>query len=371
MNNQLGVSPLHISFKKPQTHSSDISYSITLKNREITVHRRKVALGDLILDRKNFRLQSLIHSLNLNESILTEEKFTELIWRFHFVRGLYNSIEKNGGLISPLFIMADGKVIEGNCRTVALRKLSEKYPGDERFANIPCEVIPDSISPEELMYLLGEWHVGGKHPWGPYEKAEYVYKAVVISGISIEEMSRHLRVPQAFLRQSIMAYQLAKEFLTRFPRSESFQKFSYFVEFVKKPSLQAYLLEKPSFKDLFFHWLDDGTIAEGKQIRELAVIVSNSRLKIIMEQSGFSTARAALLRSDPSFDSTLFRAVDDVLIKLRKLKKDEVVELDHGAKKKRLVTLANTLKKTLTAAGISLEKPVPRTKKKIRTSKRS
>ncbi len=334
--------------------SEETSYSIILENREIRIQRKRVPIGELHLDPNNQRIQFVLALLGRTE--VDESLIEETLWKYDFLRDLYHSIEQNGGLIHPIAATPDGKVLEGNCRTVSLRKLCEKYPGDPRFALVPAEVFPGDLTADQLTLLLGEWHIAGKHEWDPYEKAEYIYKAARLLNKTFDYLAYHLRMSRATIEQNIRAYELAKEFLARYPAPESLQKFSYFLESAKKKPLRERLQRDSDFKERFFTWLVDGTLDRGSQVRELAVIVDRPELERKLDKKGFWAARSALLEVEPSRASDLYKAIDHAIAKLRHAAASEVQELRKGsaAKISKLRELYRTLKEVADLSGVRL-----------------
>ncbi len=330
-------------------------YTITLENKEITIHRRRVPIGELHLDPNNQRIQFAIAQRRPNE--ISEEQIERILWQYDFVKNLYHSIEQNGGLIHPVAILRDGRVIEGNCRTVALRKLSKEYPGDPRFALVSCEVFPNDLTDDQLTLLLGEWHIAGKHEWNPYEKAEYMYKATRLCNKTIDKLSYHLRVSRTTIWLNVRAYELANEFLARYPNPESIQKFSYFLEFVKKKALQSRLRGDPDFKEKVFGWIGDGKLDAGWQVRELAAIIERPEIEKKLDEEGFWAAHAALLQVAPSLASDLYRNVDQTITRLRQAAAAEIQDLRKGnaAKVEKLRELYREVKAIGELAGLQME----------------
>src|SRR5437762_4908069 len=130
--------------------------SIRLGNRDFALERKKVKVEFLKLDPHNQRLS---HTLRVHGTVATDTDLHKLLWKQDAVKDLYESIYNNGGLIEDPVIRRDGVVVEGNCRTVALRELQKKYPADDRFEEVFAKMLPDDVTEEQLMMLLGELHV--------------------------------------------------------------------------------------------------------------------------------------------------------------------------------------------------------------------
>lgn len=344
-----------ISPKAQLKDSQESRYTVILENKEITIVRSRVPIGELHLDPKNQRIQFVLAQLEPGE--VSGEQIEKILWKYDFVKNLYHSIEQNGGLIHPVAILEDGLVIEGNCRTVALRKLAQQYPGDTRFALVPCEVFPNDLTQDQLTLLLGEWHIAGKHEWDPYEKAEYMYKATHQLNKTIDYLSYHLRVSRTTIWLNVKAYELAKDFLAQYPSPENVQKFSYFLEFVKKKALQNRLKKDPEFKQKFFSWIAKGKLDAGSQVRELAAIIERPELERKLDEEGFWAAHSALLQVAPSLASDLYRTIDQTITKLRQAAATEIQELREGnaAKVEKLRELYHVVKEIADLGRVCLE----------------
>src|SRR5262249_30976281 len=103
--------------------------TIRLGNRDFDLERVKVPLGFLRLDPQNQRVSYL---LRRQQAAAGDAELEELLWLMDPVKDLYNSIYQNGGLISDPIVRRNGIVVEGNCRTVCLRRLRQRFPEDER-----------------------------------------------------------------------------------------------------------------------------------------------------------------------------------------------------------------------------------------------
>src|SRR6185503_6420839 len=149
--------------------------TVRLGNADFTVTRELRDVSSLKLDQKNPRLG---YQLNVKKKGMpaTDSELQSMLWDIDQVKALAQSIHQNGGLIEDPVIRADGVVVEGNCRTVALRELIKKYPKDERFKKIYVRVLPGDVTEEQISLLLGELHIAGKIEWRAYDSAEYVWK---------------------------------------------------------------------------------------------------------------------------------------------------------------------------------------------------
>ena len=71
-------------------------------------------------------------------------------------------------------IRPDGTVVEGNCRTVALRELLKRHPANGHWRKARVRVLPDVSDKEQEAILLGDLHVAGKLPARGFVRQEEV-----------------------------------------------------------------------------------------------------------------------------------------------------------------------------------------------------
>ncbi len=173
-----------------KTSNSELNGStitIRLGNQDFSLIREIKNIADLKLDPRNQRISYKIRQKGL---AATDSELHKLLWGMDSVKELYQSIYQNGGLIEDPIIDTDNKVIEGNCRTVALRELNKKFPKDSRFSRLYVRVLPAGVTEEQLTLLLGELHIAGKIEWKAYEQAEFVWKMNKIYGKSYDFLAK-------------------------------------------------------------------------------------------------------------------------------------------------------------------------------------
>src|SRR5688572_23853018 len=118
--------------KAPTTLSSTTREvdEITLEGRKVRVWNVDLPLDDVQLDAANPRIaNSVAVSAPKNmESLQTE--LEGILWDDPDVRDLYRQVLINKGLIERIIVREDGRVVEGNCRTVVYRKLRKAQPAE-------------------------------------------------------------------------------------------------------------------------------------------------------------------------------------------------------------------------------------------------
>src|SRR5688572_76829 len=90
--------------------------TLTIEGQTIDAEFRFMPLGQVELDLSNPRIQYLLRQ-NTKKSKLTQDELAQLIRdNVPGAPGLFASIRDNGGLLEPILVRPDGRVIEGNCR---------------------------------------------------------------------------------------------------------------------------------------------------------------------------------------------------------------------------------------------------------------
>jgi len=135
---------------------------ITLDGKRVQVQSVDLPLDQVTLDPRNPRIANTVSISISEEGAALQRRLEALLWEDGDVRDLYRQVLINKGLVERIIVRQDGKVVEGNCRTVVYRKLREKQPNERRWKNIPARLLPPDIGDRDVAILLGEMHVAGK-----------------------------------------------------------------------------------------------------------------------------------------------------------------------------------------------------------------
>jgi hypothetical protein len=323
------------------------SQTIRLGNQDFAVRRVQLAVDALKLDPGNPRLGFLLRKRNLPA---TDAELHEMLWGLDPVKDLYQSIFQNGGLIVDPIVHADGTVVEGNCRTVCLRELRKKHSTDARWEKVWVRVLPEGVSEEQVMLLLGEIHIAGKIEWRALDQAEYVWRMNKQFGKNYDFLASHLRWSRSKLVQKIAAYEEARNYIARTNDPQGISRFSHFEEFMKKKELRDRAETDPRFMERFHGWVQAGKFPNATDVRLLPEILKNDEAAKALERSGVERARAVLIEKDPSLRSNLYSIVDQAAQELETISLDEIQALQDGnearlAKLRRLRKALDTLVK--------------------------
>jgi hypothetical protein len=313
---------------------------ITIDGKSVRVRNVELPLDQVKLDPRNPRIANTVAvSVNGGGQDL-QKKLEDLLWADDDVHDLYRQVLINRGLIERIIVREDGTAVEGNCRTVAYRKLRENYPRDRAWQRIPSRVLPGDIGERDVAILLGEMHVAGKNSWSPFEKAGHVYRLQKDFALTQDEIAHRLRMSKSKVNQLIRAFDAMKnKFLPKYPEHSSIRKFSYFEELFKKPQLRDWIESTPEAEELFVYWVGTNKLVQGLQVRELPSIVENEEAVKALSADGFQAAQKVLGEENPALASKLFRRMLEMAEALKKAQLDDIqrVRKSRHSKARRIV----------------------------------
>ena len=305
--------------------------AIRLGNKDFDLERVRVPLSFLRLDPTNQRLSYLIKKKG---STTTDSDLHAMLWEMDPVKDLYGSIYQNGGLINDPIVRRDGLVVEGNCRTVCLRELHKKHPGDERWTHVYVQKLPEAASDEQLTMLIGELHIAGKIEWRAYEQAEYVWKMNTVYGKTYDFLASHLRWSRSKVMQKISAYEETREYMEESGDPDGIARFSHFEEFMKKKELREKRDDDPGFMKTFRHWVREGKFPDARDVRDLPEILYTDKALEAFEYGGAQSAKSVLHERNPSLVSSFWATIDRAVEELRSVPLLEIEDLRKGQKSK-------------------------------------
>jgi hypothetical protein len=317
-----------------------------LGNADFEVTRSVWSVDDLKLDPTNPRLGYTLRAQKKGPTA-SDKDLQKIIWELDSVKALYQSVLQNGGLLEDPVVRMDGTVVEGNCRTVVLRQIRQKYPNDERFKKVYVRVLPANVTEEQISLLLGELHIAGKIEWSAFDQAEYVWKMNKVFGKTYDFLATHLRWSRSKLYQKIMAYEETKAYLERTGDQLGNKRFSFFEEFMKKKPLRERREQDASFMEQFGKWIQDGKLTDSREVRDLPGILENEEAFKKFQADSLKAARQILQAADPSLTSNLYAAIDQATNELSTIALNEITDLEEGndVKLEKLQKLAKALKR--------------------------
>jgi hypothetical protein len=326
-----------------------------LGNADFSVTRELWTVEKLKLDPTNPRLGFILRASKKGPTA-SDKDLQKILWELDSVKALYQSVYQNGGLLEDPIVREDGTVVEGNCRTVVLRQIRQKFTEDERFKKVFVRVLPPNVTEEQISLLLGELHIAGKIAWSAFDQAEYVWKMNKLYVKTYDFLATHLRWSRSKLFQKIAAYEETKAYLERTGDAQGNKRFSHFEEFMKKKPLRDRREQDPAFMEQFGKWIQEGRLADSRDVRELPGILDNEDALKKFQYEGLKAARLILQAADPALASNLYSAIDQATNELSTMALTEIVDLEEGneIKLEKLQRLAKALKLIETKAKVDI-----------------
>lgn len=253
-------------------------------------------------------------------------------------KDLIHSIEENGGLYEPILVY-NGRVIEGNTRLCAYRRLYHKTK-DNYWKLIKAHVILEELTAKEIFNILSNYHIKGKTPWDPYEKAACINK-MIEQGQSVEDVAKAVGMSKNKVENQLKAYKVMRDkYLKKFEKDtgqisgglEELKKFSYFEAFYINTNLAKRASQTPEFVDQFVEWVAEGRIPKAQDVRELGNILDNKKAsKSLLNseaENAFADAKDSLRWYKPDKIDGFYKRVNDFreLVRMQNVSKikDEI-----------------------------------------------
>jgi hypothetical protein len=328
--------------------------TVTLQKRSVFLTQADLPVELVRLDPANQRLAYKLSTMGPN---ITETDLERELWGLDAVKALKRNIEENGGLINRVIVSTDGVVREGNCRTVAYRRLHEAYPDLEIWSKIPAVILPPNIEKSQIDILLGEMHVAGINEWKAFEIAAYVHQ-MHEAGFNLDFLSVLLRKSKSKIQQLKDAYMATLSFLKRNPR-EDITKYSFFEELLKRQkALKEVAPDWEGLVEEFEGWVvgDKPKLVRAINVRDLPEILASEQAKGALSK-GYSEAVRVLASNKPEIESDLFAVIVRATGALCEAPMSEIEDLRAGneAKRRRLKDLHTALGKLAKLAECNLE----------------
>lgn len=251
---------------------------------------------------------------------INNELIERTLLRKESTRELIHSIKENGGLFEPIIVLGS-KVIEGNTRPCAYRTLYSKTK-DIRWKFIKAQVFKEAVSSKEIFAILSNYHIKGKTPWDPYEKAACINK-MIEQGQSIEEVAKAVGSNKAKVLSMLKAYQAMREkYLSKFEdkqeqtinNTEELKKYSYFEALFVNKNLAERAGQTPEFVDQFAEWVSEGRIPKAQDVRELHNILDNKKARKKFSDyppdTAYDEAKESLYWNKPDKVDGFYKKVD-------------------------------------------------------------
>src|SRR5207247_1236834 len=139
---------------------------------------------------------------------------------------LFKSIRDNGGLLEPIYVRPDGRIIEGNCRAASYMKLHGINEKEKRWQTIRAVFVPN-ITDRQVAILQGQYHIAGKNKWLAYEKAGHLHSMRAQLGMDEKTIARALGMHERDVIRDLRAYETMTEKLLPKIKSGGLEKWSF------------------------------------------------------------------------------------------------------------------------------------------------
>jgi len=136
----------------------------------------------------------------------TQEEIFNILSKMDHVKELKKDIKNTGGLFEPVIVRrSTNEVIEGNCRLAAYRLLYNEDP--VKWANIPCEILPENITEDQINSILVLLNISGKKKWGSAEEAGWLWRLFHDENLTVDQLARKFGLKQTRIKNYIQTYQ--------------------------------------------------------------------------------------------------------------------------------------------------------------------
>lgn len=236
--------------------------TIAIGKKEFQVTEMQIDQQELLFYVDNPRVYSALRE-NGNENP-TQSEIEEKMRSMEHVRELRFQIEQNGGLIEALVVVKRNDeyvVLEGNSRLAAYRILADNDP--VKWKSVRCNVLPETITENEIFTLLGTLHLVKKKDWTVYEQAAYIYRQKMVSGLPISTLAKNVGLSSATVKKYIDVY----EFMVS-SKDNVQSHWNYYEQYVTNTGIKKYRETYPEMDEQIVSQIKTGKIKEAKVIRD-------------------------------------------------------------------------------------------------------
>jgi hypothetical protein len=138
--------------------------TLTVNGAQVRVRLMDVDLSKLRLDPENPRLHSfyLTHELPAEP---TQPQLAAVLESLPEFQSLLDSIARNNGCFHPPLVTMDMRVLEGNRRVAALRRLRIEHPQTGRWQHVSVQQINQRINSSQEKSIRAKYHLEGMLAW--------------------------------------------------------------------------------------------------------------------------------------------------------------------------------------------------------------
>jgi len=292
------------------------------KDNTILGELQYIPLSKILLDPKNVRFKHL-------DRKLSDKEIEEWISDEGDSKSLIREIKFSGGLSEKPFVqdLEDGnyKVIEGNRRTVCLRKIpaeikdgKEKEIALEMIDPVQCIVIPKEVTDKSLAVFLARIHVSGKKDWAALNQSAHVFDLIKKHDFDQDDVAHAVSISKTKVNTMLKSYEATLKYKEKFPDDDLWlRRYSHFEELFKKKNLKEWVSD-PLNLDLFMKWIHNNQFPMAIKVRKLDGIVQDGKeaYKAMKKGAIVDEAYEILQRQDQTRTLTA-KIADDVEDKVK------------------------------------------------------
>jgi hypothetical protein len=337
----------------PNRADSAGGHSLIIDGVTVPTKYKALPLGNLVLDPDNPRIQHAVKRKFKNGQVKHDDLMT-LIYEQPGVPALLTRIRDNGGLMDPIYIRPDGRIIEGNSRAVIYLKLNKAKPNEEVWKTIPAYIVP-KITEEQVAILQGAQHVVGKNTWRAYENAGHLHGMHKRHGMTPERIAKVLGIRENSVKQVLQAYStMTEQLLPKMGGGNELQKWSYVQEFYKSKSLAEYRA-KPENVEEFVSMVADGRFKKGAEVRKFGDVLQVPAALRVLKKKDISAALIEVAKVDPTVNSKIMKKLKGATSVLKSVPaKDLQMLLNEESSRQIFSELAEAIRAAARSAKVKL-----------------
>ncbi len=333
-------------------HAVLTGQTLIIEGEPISVEHRRMPLKDVRLDPNNPRIQHAVKQ-QLRNGPVSEEELRKLILDQPGVSELFKSIRDNGGILEPIYVRPDGRIIEGNCRAASYLRLHSIKHDDVRWQTIPAVFVP-KISDRQVAILQGQYHVAGKNKWLAYEKAGHLHHMYTNLKMDEKTIAQALGMRERDVIRDLNAYEtMTEKLLPKMTSGNGLDKWSFVQELYKRKGLEDYR-SKPGNIDEFVALVVDKKLKQGADVRKLEKVIKHPGAVKTLKKQGIDNAMSIVGKADPTADSRTFQKLKEATILLQHLQGKELERLREEKPRLLLQDLFTAVQAAAKAAGFKL-----------------
>ena len=235
---------------------------ITIGKKDFQITETIMNQQDLVFYVENPRVYSVIRE-NGNDN--PSQHDIEMYMRsMEHVKELKVQIEQNGGLLEALLVVQKADeyvVLEGNSRLAAYRILYEGNPS--KWGKVRVNLLPDTITEEEIFTLIGSVHLNKKKDWTVFEQAAYVYRQKQLQKCPDSTLAKKVDLSAPTVKKYIDVYQFMVN------ANDTVQShWNYYEQYVTSKDIQKYRDTYPEMDEVVVKQIKTGQIKMAKDIRD-------------------------------------------------------------------------------------------------------